>query len=148
MHNLGNHPVSKALASHLMNAPNLIDQLTDGLPLELPYDMTVKVPKIANYRGDGKKRFIATLDFDEKTVNFLLHLKGFGVFSMDTNYYVFASVIGLLRYLKEQRFDNDIFLARLGRASNLCASTFLAGEVSFVNQRELALGIATVAFKS
>ncbi|MBI1802412.1 MAG: hypothetical protein HYR71_12375 [Chloroflexi bacterium] len=82
------------------------------------------VPTLVQPTGrPGKKRMLGRLPAG------LLDIKGLGILGIDANYYVFHSVLALLRYFAVSHQNNTTFLNQLGHASLLCAVAYVKGQI-------------------
>lgn len=101
-------------------------------------DYGSKIPRITGFRGNGKKSFILTFP------PLKLDLRGFGIFGGDVNYYVFHSVINLIRYLLLKHENNEQFLEDLHKVGMYCGDFHIADRIS-LDQATLAIGILETA---
>jgi hypothetical protein len=97
-------------------------------------DYGSRIPEITNFTGNGKKSF--TLTFPP----FQLGTKGFGIFGMDTNYYVFHSVLGLIRFFGKERKSESEFMDNLLKVGMHCGSYHILNMIS-PDQTTLAIAI-------
>jgi hypothetical protein len=82
-------------------------------------------PKIVHHRGRrGKKSFVLTTE-----PRFRVDLHGIGIFSLDTNHYVFHSVICLARYTMKRYRSRPEFLDKIHRVGTLCADLHFAKKI-------------------
>jgi len=141
MHNLVRAPASMVLASLLGSIHGVVDVLE--LVTTTPQDF----PRLVDYRGiPGRKRFLATLDFNTERASFILKPRGFGLLGKGVNYYAPHSVILLLKYLASRHISDSEYLARISRAANICAMVFVQRKVTTFTQAGLAVGIARTVF--
>jgi hypothetical protein len=101
-------------------------------------DYASKVPRITGFRGKGKKSFILTL------LPFRLDLSGFGIFSTDANFYVFHSVISLIRYLLLEHENDEQFLKNINQVGMYCGGFHIADRIP-ADQATLAISILKTA---
>jgi len=159
--NLGNHPVANVLAVLLtMLGTEELKQLADGtyefpgsyslryalerhgLNASMDYDALKRVilpglPSIVENRGEGKKAFVITVP------PFQMGLKGFGVLTIDTNYYALQSVFALARYLARSHVHDGAFLGQLARVANGCGAAKIS-RLPLMDQ----VGVANVILKN
>jgi len=141
MHNLGRIKETSELASQLIQ----IGQNKAFLANEILFDHVTKIP----YKGyDGKKRFIAELEFDSNRSKFLLHPKGFGLLGEGVNYYAPLSILLLLKHLSESLIDSTNYLDALALTSEKCAQAFIENRITHSAQLNLPIEITQVAIES
>jgi hypothetical protein len=90
--NLGNNQIASSVA-------RVFSQATGGLP-DLAYHENPNAARLIDYKGSpGRKRYIASLVWNEKGFAFSLSTKGFAWFGSDFGYYSPQALFLLLRYL-------------------------------------------------
>jgi hypothetical protein len=128
-----------SLSSLLSQVPEDLSQL---LETNLP-----NLPQLVDYRGaSGRKRFSATLDFNEKDFKFYLNPKGFGFFARGIIHYAPNSVLLLLLYLARRRIGDHGYLRSLAKSANQCGNAYIAGAITIKSQNTVALQIASQSF--
>jgi hypothetical protein len=93
------------------------------------------LPRLVDFRGEGKKSFIVTLP------PFQLHLKGFGFLGGDVNYYTFHSVITLYRYFAKMHISDEAYLDQLSKIAKSCGKFHITQGVPIGDQVALANSI-------
>lgn len=83
-----------------------------------------KFPKIVEYKGRGKKWFMA--DFPP----FILNHKGFGFLGAKIPYYANHSIIALMRYLAKKHSYKNTYLDKLTEVGSHCAIAFLWDKIT------------------
>src|SRR5688572_2317103 len=96
--------------------PNLIQAMDDIVSAR---------PQIVPHRGArGKKSFVLTTE-----PRFRVDLHGMGIFSLDSNYFVFHSVISLARFLMLEHRHRPEFLGKIHKAGTTCANLHFATKI-------------------
>lgn len=116
----------------------------DGLCDEL-YGGEGKRPvfEVVPDRGRARRRFIGTAE--QRGDVFTLHsvAKGFGLLGVGLGYYAPASIFVLLHHLASRRPDDKDYRDRLVDVAERCASAWLTGQVTIVNQSLIATEIVS-----
>lgn len=120
--------------------------MTQGAPDPMDNYVSTDVVRLAAFKSQkGKRRFLASLEFDNRRVLFLLHPKGFNIMGEGVNYYAPLSVALLLRYLAAKHITDAQHSARLSWVSRASGNAALSGVLTSLNQGSLALAIAEEA---
>ncbi|MDP8929963.1 MAG: hypothetical protein M3O70_15695, partial [Actinomycetota bacterium] len=103
--------------------------------------------RIVQYQGArGRKRFEARLRLDD-LIRFNLNLRGFGLLGTGLNYYGFAAVFSLLRFLAMKRRHDEGFIERLEEAAANVGDQWLAsGGIGVTESHEVGMFAATQAY--
>jgi hypothetical protein len=101
---------------------NFEDQIMPGLP------------KLVDFRGEGKKAFIVTIP------PFIVKLKGFGWLGFQINYFAFQATITLFKYLAEKHVNDELYLDHLSKVANYCGELHIKG-APLHDQVEIATAI-------
>jgi hypothetical protein len=137
MSNLGKHPTAVALAYLLSSVDT---EFLDELSYSTNDD--VGMPRIIAYPGHGgRKQFIATIIGSRDDAQLKMEMKGFGLLARGAGYYAPMSVQILMRYLSEQRSDDDYWLSILAAVANACGRAYAAGQLSLGSTGRVAANI-------
>lgn len=136
--NLGNHPSAKDLATFLSNF-NKDKQLEDQGANE---------PKLIDYQGcQGSKSFMIEIKLSEEYYNFTYEPKGFGILNSGVELYASMATILLTTYFLKENRDDEEFMKAFESSANMCGSLYFNGEITFSNQRQLALLVSEENYK-
>lgn len=126
---------ARSLSEFLSQLPGDLIQLGDAEGSE--------AARLIEYPGSqGRKRFLAELEYSPERLNFKLHAKGLGLFARGMGYYAPSSVLLLLKYLKARRIADADFLERLSLVATACGTSYRDGRITLTTQHSVALQIA------
>jgi hypothetical protein len=99
-------------------------------------------PKLIEHQEvPGQKQFLLNLDYSKRKINFIMDLKGFGLFKSGLDYYGVNTVLLFLSYLVKKIIDDQRSMAKLSEIIKSCAQAFTSGQLTKKNEKKMTLMI-------
>jgi hypothetical protein len=170
MRNMGgkSHPISESLAIALStcqdpsvplvtvlgpskfqwNLLKVYKKYRDGAPDPMKNFRSVDIVKLVPYKDQvGKKRFIASISYDDYRALLQLYVQGFNILGFGVNYYAPLSVGLLLKQLASFQPEDSQFIANLTATARLCGAAIAANFVTRTNQSFVSVQIIKKAIQ-